>query len=275
MDRIEGMTAFITGGARGIGLGIARAFAREGTKLALVDIDEAALNAARTELSERTSVETFILDVRDREAYARVADEVEARLGPVSILCNNAGVAGSADVAHMTYELWDWVMGINLNGVINGIQTLVPRMIERKIPAHIVNTASGAGLFAEGSGLQYATSKFAVVGLSEGLRWELQRFGIGVSVLCPGPVATSIIQNTLAFPGRPRIAMTPEETEMSSKGMAQAAAWLAKGVAPDEVGRMVLAAVKANRLYILTDRIVGDVITARTKAVLDAMPSSS
>lgn len=275
MDRIEGRTAFITGGARGIGLGIARAFAREGTKLALVDIDETALNAARTELSERTSVETFILDVRDREAYARVADEVEARLGPVSILCNNAGVAASADVAHMTYELWDWVMGINLNGVINGIQTLVPRMIDHKIPAHIVNTASGAGLVAEGTGLQYATSKFAVVGLSEGLRWELQRFGIGVSVLCPGPVATSIIQNTLAFPGRPRIAMTPEEIEMSNKVMAQATAWLAKGVAPDEVGRMVLAAVKANRLYILTDRIVGDFITARTKAVLDAMPSSS
>lgn len=275
MDRIEGMTAFITGGARGIGLGIARAFAREGTKLALVDIDETALNAARTELSERTSVETFILDVRDREAYARVADEVEARLGPVSILCNNAGVAASADVAHMTYELWDWVMGINLNGVINGIQTLVPRMIEHKIPAHIVNTASGAGLIAEGSGLQYATSKFAVVGLSEGLRWELQRFGIGVSVLCPGPVATSIIQNTRAFPGRPRIAMTAEEIEMSDKVMAQASAWLAKGVAPDEVGRMVLAAVKANRLHILTDRIGGDFITARTKAVLDAMPSSS
>lgn len=275
MDSIEGRTVFITGGARGIGLGIARAFAREGTKLALVDIDEAALNAARTELSERTSVETFILDVRDREAYARVADEVEARLGPVSILCNNAGVAASADVAHMTYQLWDWVMGINLNGVINGIQTLVPRMIQHKIPAHIVNTASGAGLVAEGSGLQYATSKFAVVGLSEGLRWELQRFGIGVSVLCPGPVATSIIQNTLAFPGRPRIGMTPEEIEMSDKVMAQATAWLAKGVAPDEVGRMVLAAVKANRLYILTDRIVGDFITARTKAVLDAMPPSS
>lgn len=275
MDRIEGRTAFITGGARGIGLGIARAFAREGMKLALVDIDEAALNAARTELSERTSVETFILDVRDREAYARVADEVEARLGPVSILCNNAGVAASADVAHMTYELWDWVMGINLNGVINGIQTLVPRMIEHKIPAHIVNTASGAGLIAEGSGLQYATSKFAVVGLSEGLRWELERFGIGVSVLCPGPVATSIIPNTLAFPGRPRIEMTPEEIEMSDKRMAQASAWLATGVAPDEVGRMVLAGVKANRLFILTDRIVGDAITTRTRAVLDAMPSSS
>ena len=275
MERIDGETAFITGGARVIGLGIARTFADEGAKLALVDIDEAALNAARTELSGHTSVETFVLDVRDREAYARVADETEARLGPVSILCNNAGVASGADVAHMTYEHWDWVMGINLNGVINGIQTFVPRMIEHKIKAHIVNTASGAGLIAAGSGLQYPTSKFAVVGLSEALRWELKRFGIGVSVLCPGPVATRIIQNTLAFPDRPRIAMTPEESEMSDKGIAQLSAYLAKGVAPDEVGRMVLAGVKANRMYIITDRAIGDLITARTKALLDAIPASS
>jgi NAD(P)-dependent dehydrogenase (short-subunit alcohol dehydrogenase family) len=274
MERIDGKTAFITGGARGIGLGIARVFAREGAKLALVDIDEAALNAARAELGERTSVVTFGLDVRDREAYARVADETETRLGQVSILCNNAGVAGATDAAHMTYAHWDWVMGVNLNGVINGIQTFVPRMIEHKIKAHIINTASGAGLFAAG-GLQYVTSKFAVVGLSEALRGELKRFGIGVSVLCPGPVATSILQNTLAFPGRPHIAMTPEEIEMSDKGMEQFSAFLAKGVTPDEVGRMVLAGVKANRLHIITDRAMGDFITARTKALLDAMPASS
>lgn len=275
MDRIDGKTALITGGARGIGLGIARAFASEGAKLALVDIDEASLNTAHAELSEQTSVETFVLDVRDREGYARVADEAEARLGPVSILCNNAGVAGGADVAHMTYELWDWVMGINLNGVINGIQTFVPRMIERKIPAHIVNTASAAGLIAEGSGVLYSTSKFAVVALSEALRAELERFGVGVSVLCPGPVATSIIQNSRAFPGRPQVAMTPEEIELRDRIVALASAYLAKGGAPDEVGRMVLAAVKANHLYILTDRAIGDPITARTKALLDAMPGGS
>jgi NAD(P)-dependent dehydrogenase (short-subunit alcohol dehydrogenase family) len=274
MERIEGKTAFITGGARGIGLGIARAFAREGAKLILVDIDEAALKAARAELSERTSVETFALDVRDREAYARVADEAEARLGPVSILCNNAGVAGGAGVTHMTYAHWDWVMGINLNGVINGVQTFVPRMIKRKTAAHIVNTASGAGLVA-GVGLLYNTSKFAVVGLSEALRGELEPFGIGVSVLCPGPVATSILQNTLAFPGRPQIALTPEEVEMSEKTNKLVSDYLSKGVPPDEVGRMVLAGVKANRLYILTDRVIGSFITARTKAILDAMPPGS
>jgi NAD(P)-dependent dehydrogenase (short-subunit alcohol dehydrogenase family) len=162
-----------------------------------------------------------------------------------------------------------------LNGVINGIQTFVPRMIEHKIQAHIVNTGSGAGLVAVGDGLQYTTSKFAVVGLSETIRLELERFGIGVSVLCPGPVATSIIQNTLAFPGRPRTAMTPEEVQMSDRRMAQVSAYLAQGVPPDEVGRMVLAGVKANRLHILTDRVVGDFITARTKALLDAMPAGS
>jgi NAD(P)-dependent dehydrogenase (short-subunit alcohol dehydrogenase family) len=220
-------------------------------------------------------VETFVLDVRDREAYARVADETEARLGPVAILCNNAGVAAGDDVAHMTYAQWDWGLGINLNGVINGIQTFVPRMIARKVPAHVVNTASAAGLVGETTNLLYSTSKFAVVGLSEALRPDLDRFGIGVSVLCPGPVNTSIIPNTAAFPGRPRIVLTPEEVEIREKLMAWLSAYLAKGVAPDDVGRMVLAGVKANRLYVLTDRVIGDVITARTKALLDAMPASS
>src|SRR5215469_15133582 len=237
MDRIDGMTAFITGGARGIGLGIARAFAQDGAKLALVDIEEAALNAARTELSELTSVEIFMLDVRDRAAYARVADEAEARLGPVSILCNNAGVAWGSNVPHLSYEQWDWVLGINLNGVINGIQTFLPRMIERKVATHIVNTASGAGLIAEGSGILYTTSKFAVVGLSEALRRELEPFRIGVSVLCPGPVATSILQNTFTFPGRPQIELTPKEVEMAANTVKLVSDYLSKGVPPDEVGR--------------------------------------
>ena len=279
MERIDGKTAFITGGSRGIGLGIARAFAAEGAKLALVDLDKASLDAARGELGKVTSVETFVLDVRDRAAYARVADEVEARLGPVSILCNNAGVAGGTDVTHMTYELWDWVIGINLNGVINGIQTFVPRMIKRKSPAHVVNTASGAGLVAAGSGFLYTTSKFAVVGLSESLRSELETFGIGVSVLCPGPVATNIIKNTAviqaALPNQPQTALTPEQIEIRDKRLAVATNFLANGVPPDEVGRMVLSGVKANRLHIITDRIIEGALEARSKALLAALPDNS
>ena len=273
MDRVDGKTAFITGGARGIGLGIARAFARSGAKLALADIDQASLVTAKSELSDLTAVETFKLDVRDRSAYARVADETESRLGPVSILCNNAGVAGDQHVTRLTYEYWDWVIGINLHGVINGIQTFLPRMLNRGGGGHIVNTASGAGLAATSSGLLYTTSKFAVVGLSESLRNALEPFKIGVSVLCPGPVNTKIISNSRET--QPPTQVTAEEAKVFETIIKQVNAVLAAGVDPDEVGEMVLAAVKANRLYIHTDRIMAGLIEARTRMLLDAMPPAS
>jgi NAD(P)-dependent dehydrogenase (short-subunit alcohol dehydrogenase family) len=270
MDRVDGKTAFITGGARGIGLGIARAFAGAGAKLALADIDQASLATAKSELSNLTPVETFVLDVRDRPAYARVADEAEARLGSVSILCNNAGVAGDPHVTRLTYEYWDWVIGINLNGVINGVQTFLPRMLERGGGGHIVNTASGAGLAATSSGLLYATSKFAVVGLSESLRLALEPFKIGVSVLCPGPVNTKIISNSRDT--QPSSPLTVKETKTREAAITQANAFLAAGADPNKVGEMVLSAVKTDSLYIHTDRIMAVLIEARTKALLDAMP---
>ena len=273
MDRVDGKIAFITGGARGIGLGIARALARSGAKLALADIDQASLVAAKSELSELTTVETFKLDVRDRAAYARVADETESRLGPVSILCNNAGVAGDQHVTRLTYEYWDWVIGINLHGVINGIQTFLPRMLNRGGDGHIVNTASGAGLAASASGLLYTTSKFAVVGLSESLRIALEEFKIGVSVLCPGPVNTKIISNSRET--QPPTQVTAEEAKVFETIITRVNAVLAAGVDPDEVGEMVLAAVKANRLYIHTDRVMAGLIEVRTKMLLDAMPPAS
>src|SRR6185503_2106768 len=122
----------------------------------------------------------------------------EAKLGPVSLLFNNAGVAGHAPALKITYELWDWSTGVNLMGVINGVQTFLSRMAERGQGGHIVNTASGAGLAAVGSGVLYHTAKFAVVGMSEALHGELAPLGIGVSVLCPGPVATDILARTRA-----------------------------------------------------------------------------
>ena len=270
MDRVDGKVAFITGGARGIGLGIARVFARSGAKLALADIDQASLDTAKAELSKLTAVEAFKLDVRDRVAYARVADETESRLGPVSILCNNAGVAGGQHVTRLTYEYWDWVIGINLYGVINGIQTFLPRMLKRGDGGHIVNTASGAGLAATSSGLLYTTSKYAVVGLSESLRDSLAPLKIGVSVLCPGPVNTQILSNSRDT--QPPTQVTAEEAKVFEATITQANAFLAAGVDPDEVGEMVLAAVKANRLYIHTDRVMAGLIESRAKMLLDAMP---
>jgi len=276
MIEIANRTAFITGGANGIGLGIARALAREGAKIALADLDEAALRAAKAELGSLTEVFCATLDVRDREAYARIADSVEASVGPVSILVNNAGVAPGAPAEKLTYELWDWGMKINLDGVINGVQTFLPRMMARRDGGYVINTASGAGLSAAtGGGVLYCTAKFGVVGLSESLRIELERAGIGVSVLCPGPVATGIIDRTRA--GQPKVTKSFSTTQKASaversKAFSEA---LAKGTTPEEVGDMVVKGMRENQLYIHTDRISEQAIVARTRALLEAMPPAA
>lgn len=274
MIDVKGRTAFITGGANGIGLGIARAFGRAGAKLALADLDVAALAHAKAELAALTAIEAVELDVRDRVAYARAADEVERALGPVSLLFNNAGVAGGAEAHKLTYELWDWAMGINLYGVINGVQTFLPRMVARGAGGHIVNTASGAGLAATGNGVLYSTTKYGVVGLSETLHLELAPAGIGVSVLCPGPVATDIVARTAKVQPAQREPPSEEQRELLAQRLALATRILQAGVSPDTVGEMVLDAVLGNRLYIHTDRIMANLIEARAKALLDAMPEA-
>ena len=273
MTEISGRTAFITGGANGIGLGIARALAGAGAKLGLVDIDAAALERARAELSTTTDVETAVLDMRDRASFARVADQIEARLGPVSLVVNNAGVAGGAPAPKLTYELWDWGLEINLGGVVNGVQTFLSRMVERGGGGHIVNTASGAGLVVGASGVLYHTSKFAVVGLSEALAIELQPLGIGMTLLCPGPVATDIIARTRELQPSVTKTMTQDQLQAARARNADMSKWLQEGVKPDDVGRMVLAAVQENRLYVHTDGSMAGMIQARCAALLEAIPA--
>jgi len=269
IDRFEGRVAFITGGARGIGLGMARALAREGAKVAIADVDTDALAAAERELGAVTDVASVTLDVRDRAAFAAVADDVEKRLGPVTLLFNNAGVITSTSPGRMNYESWDWVIGVNLNGVYNGVQTFVPRMIERQSGGYVVNTASGAGLVALGSGFLYATSKFGVVGLSESLHVELSHHGIGVSVLCPGPVATDIVSNSRKL--RPP---SEDQSTRARQVMATAEASLAQGTPPDAVGTIVLDAMREGRLFIYTDASMAEPIRIRTELLLGAIPST-
>jgi NAD(P)-dependent dehydrogenase (short-subunit alcohol dehydrogenase family) len=274
MTDVTSRTAFITGSANGIGLGIARAFAGAGAKLALVDIDAAALAQAKAELSKITEVETYLLDVSDRGAFGRVAADIEAKLGPVSLVVNNAGVAGVGRPAHkMSYELWDWGLGINLLGVINGVQTFLPALVERGQGGHIINTASGAGLVAGGISALYDTTKFAVVGLTESLRVELAPRGIGTTVVCPGPVATNIIEHTWRHRPQTGAPPSPEEEEALKARLRVSTEFLAKGAHPDEVGKMVLKGVQENRLYVHTDRIMFDAIQARTRELLAAMPA--
>ncbi|GAB2609843.1 SDR family NAD(P)-dependent oxidoreductase [Streptomyces capparidis] len=278
MQDLAGRTAFVTGGAQGIGLGIARNLAREGMRLALADIDEAALEAARSELAPVTRVETFTLDVGDRAAWARAADAAEERLGPVALLCNNAGVGGGYPVSAMSYELWDLILGTNLGGVVNGIQTFLPRMIRRGGPGHVVNTASAAGLAPTGgqTGYMYEGSKAGVIGLSEALAKQLHHEGlpVGVSVLCPGPVASNMVATGRAAGSRVPVAGLSEEQAAAREALlAEQENYLRHlGLPPDEVGAMLVAGVKAGKLHIITDRSMAEPLAARAKALFTALP---
>jgi NAD(P)-dependent dehydrogenase (short-subunit alcohol dehydrogenase family) len=257
-------TALITGGAQGIGLGIARALARQGVRLALVDVDVAALQAAAAELGDLTDVETHELDVRDRERFAEVADKVERALGPVNLLFNNAGVVPIIHTSKMTYADWDWALGVNLGGVVNGVQTFVPRMVERGQGGHIVNTASGAGLVAT-PGAFYGTAKFAVVGMSETLRIDLDGVGIKVSVLCPGRVDTEIVANTL---DRREVGGWTDQTRAAA---ASATISLRTGVTIDSVGERVVAGLERDATWIHTDDELRPLLEARFGALLASL----
>ncbi|MFD4637778.1 SDR family NAD(P)-dependent oxidoreductase [Lentzea sp. NPDC058436] len=255
-----GSTAFVTGGARGIGLGIARSLAKRGVSLALADVDASALGQAAEELTRLTEVRTYELDVRDRERFEEVADETERELGPVDLLFNNAGVVPYATAEQLSYDTWDLVLGVNLTGVINGIQAFLPRMIGRRA-GHVVNTASGAGLVADPN-VPYVTSKFAVVGLSESLRLSAAPHGVEVSVLCPGPVDTDIVGNTGAL---------HEGLALRDDLVPVVEAFLRSGPGVDEVGEMVLAAMEAGKPWIFTGYDAGPHIEARTAALLDCL----
>jgi NADP-dependent 3-hydroxy acid dehydrogenase YdfG len=201
MQNFAGKVAFITGGASGVGLGQARVFSQAGAKVVLADIRADALQKALdTILATGAKAHAIHLDVTDRAAFARAADEAERVFGPVQLLFNTAGVSMFGPLEKSTYEDYDWMMGVNFGGVVNGIQTFVPRMIAFGKGGYVVNTASIAGLIAAGPSGIYSASKFAVVGLSQALRSALDQHDIGVSVLCPGNVNTNIAESCSTRP---------------------------------------------------------------------------
>ena len=199
MQDFKGKVAFVTGAASGIGLGMAKAFVAAGMKVAIADVRKDVLDAARASFGELAgNVLAIQLDVTDREAWLRAADEVERAFGPVDVLCNNAGINIGGKMQEATYADWDFCLGVNLGGVINGVHTFVPRMVARGEGGHIVNTSSAGGLTASANAGLYCTSKYAVVGLSESLRAELKDQGIGVSVYCPSAVQSELFESTVA-----------------------------------------------------------------------------
>ena len=264
---LQGRVALVTGGARGIGLGIARALAAEGVKVAIADLDEASLDTAAQELGQLTDVQAHRLDVSDRAAYAVVAAKVASGLGDVSLLFNNAGVADSVSPSKISHDMYAWMRGVNVDGVHHGLEQFLPGMIARR-DGHILSTASEAGIVPEGGGYLYSLTKYAVVGLSESLRLELGPLGIGVSVLIPGPVATTIVENTKAH--RPETA--PKPSERTAQILALAHDWLVtNGRSADDVGTLVVDAVRENRPYVFTRDENSKSLTTRTDAMLAAM----
>lgn len=252
MIDFAGRTAFVTGGANGVGLGIVRNLLNAGAKVAIADIRQDAIDRALASLDNR-EVMGVQLNVMDRDGYRDAADRVEAEFGPVSLLFNNAGINLFQPIEDSSYDDWDWVLGVNLHGVINGVQTFAPRMKQRALDGtvkggHITNTASMASFIAGGSPGIYNTAKFAVRGLTYSLRHSMYQYGIGVSAVHPGLVKSFIYASDDVRPDGLKGQMKPVDTAMVERleGVHEF------GMEPDVIGERILEGVRENRANIFT-----------------------
>ncbi len=275
MDKVEGKVAFITGGASGIGLGIAKVFVDAGMKVVIADIRQDHLDQAMDYFAKRQharDVHAIQLDVTDREAMARAADETERVFGKVHVVVNNAGVGLEGPLSKATYDDWDFGVGVNLGGVINGVQTFVPRIRKHGEGGHVVNTASLAGLVHMPAFMCiYATTKAAVIALSEAIQDELAADHIGVTVLCPGPIKSNIHEAAKNRPARFRKNSGFQESEARLSQRKVSPLWME----PEQVGRMILKAIRNNELYVITHGEWRDAVTGRIDAILAAMPTET
>jgi NAD(P)-dependent dehydrogenase (short-subunit alcohol dehydrogenase family) len=269
VEQIQNKVAFITGGASGVGLGQAKVFSAAGAKIVIADIRQDHLNQAVEYFRAKGAPAHGIrLDITDRAACAHAADEAERVFGPVQLLFNTAGVSIFGPLEKSTYADYDWMMGVNFGGVVNGVQTFVPRMIEYGKGGHIVNTASMGAFIAGGPAGIYCASKFAVRGLSEALRTELAKYDIGVSVLCPANVNTNIAESVFTRPAQFQDSGYRVDHEVINSLKTLYAA----GKDPVELAEHVLAAVRKNELYIIPYPEVRARLQAHFDAVLSAVP---
>jgi NAD(P)-dependent dehydrogenase (short-subunit alcohol dehydrogenase family) len=268
MQDLPGKTAFVTGGASGIGLGIAKALLGAGMNVVIVDIRDDHLSAAAAELGHPDRVLPLKLDVTDRAAYARAADAAEARFRKIHILCNNAGVAVVGPTELATFADWDWVMGVNLGGTINGIVTLLPRIKSHGEGGHIVNTASMSGLMPHPGATLYGTSKGAVVHMMECMRAELEPQGIICSAFCPGAV-----QSNIAESGKTRPASLADTGYAEADKRRQQNSNLFHLFSTKEaIGQRVLEGILNDELYIMTHSEFREGVEDRAQAMCAAVP---
>lgn len=270
MKNFANKVAVITGGASGIGWALARQCAEEGMKLVLADIEAAPLEKAASELSaEGSEVLPVLTDVSKAEAVTNLAEQTLARFGAVHLLFNNAGVGAGGKIWETTLHDWEWTLGVNLWGVIHGIRTFTPIMLQQDDECHIVNTASVAGLIASSGLGAYKVSKHAVVSLSETLHYELKEQGakIRVSVLCPEFVNTRIWESERNRPKalrNPRRSLTDEErSDLNALRDV-----VNNGISAEEVARQVFDAIRDEKLYILTHPHTKEWVQKRMEKIL-------
>lgn len=273
MKDLRGKTAFITGGASGIGFALARALGREGANIALADIDwEAARYAVDRLRNEQIKATTIRCDVSDRGQLEHAALETIAAFGRVHIVCNNAGVAVGGPLGSVSARDWDWILDVNLKSVVYGVDIFYPLIRSHGEGGHFINTASMAGLISPPGLEPYAATKFAVVAMSEGWAQQLAPEGIGMSVLCPGFVRTRIHESGRVRPERyggrgevdPGVGATQQE----------AAENVLHGIDPDIVGARVVEAVRAGEFYIFTHPVMRELVEARFQMIRAAFDSA-
>jgi NAD(P)-dependent dehydrogenase (short-subunit alcohol dehydrogenase family) len=267
MRELAGKTAFVTGAASGIGLGIATSLAQAGVKVMLCDIEEPALFDAVAGLrSTNADVEGVRADVSLKTELQAAADATVARFGKVHILVNNAGVGGGGSFGAWTDAGWSWTLGVNLMAVVWGVEIFVPLILAHGDGGHVVSTASMAGHLPLGS-TPYTVAKFGVVGFSEGLRAELAPRGIGVSVLCPGFIRTRILDSNRNLPERFDRAAAAGAGSASGLLAQFMRARVEAGIDPSFVGDLVREGVENDWGYIFTDTEFESAIEARHAAI--------
>ena len=253
MTSFETGACVVTGAASGIGRALAGAFAAEGMPVVLSDVNQPLVEEAARELTARgVDCVALAVDVSDAAAVERLADLAFAQFGRVSVVCNNAGVSTIGKQWEIGIEDWDWVIGVCLRGVVNGVRSFVPRMLAQGGPAHVVNTASMGGLLTSPFIGPYAAAKHAVVGLSKGLRAELAGTEVGVSVVCPGMVRTPILEGMRAH------------MEHTGAGQGEEARFLfdalerglVTGMPADMAAGIVVRAVKDDQFWVLPNGAV-------------------
>jgi NAD(P)-dependent dehydrogenase (short-subunit alcohol dehydrogenase family) len=271
MKTIAGRTAFITGGASGIGLGISKAFVKAGMKVAMADIRSDHLDAAIgyfAEQDKRDQVHPVLLDVTDRRAMAGAAAEAERIFGNIHVLVNNAGVGVTGPVKQARFDDWDWGMDVNLGGVINGIVIFLPYLLKHGEGGYIINTSSMAAIVPMQRAAIYITAKSAVLGLSEVLRGELAADNIGVSAFCPGPVQTNISESPKLRPDKYRKESGFADAEKNLLQRPNDSTWMD----PVECGERVLQGMLDNDLFIFTHPEFKKGTAERCEAILAAFP---